>query len=242
MTKVLIVADSNGMPRNEITYEDTWIYKLIMSFPGLLFIDRCKRASTVVRLVSEGGDVVNIKQGADLLEYYKPQIVILQLGIVDCAPRYVNKDNFFVKILYQLPKKLQSIIFYFIKKYTIRNPKYAFVSLKAFKHILESYLTRAAETGSMVLAIEIAPVTEEFIRKSPHIRKSIDDYNNVFRELKSRFSNLFLVNPFGPDINIEAIALDEFHVNSEGHTIVYEAVKNELEKLLQQNANYSKAI
>ncbi|MDR6940547.1 hypothetical protein [Mucilaginibacter pocheonensis] len=232
MAKVLIVADSNGMPRNEISYEDTWVYKLIKAFPEINFIDRCKRASTVLRLVSEGGDVTNVKKGADLLEYYNPDIVILQLGIVDCSPRYVNKRNLFVKILYKLPGKIQSVIFSAIKKYGARNPKYAFVTSSAFRNSVDSYLSRALETGTKVMAISIAPVTEEFVRKSPHIINSINEYNGIYRELRNKYPNFFVVDPFGAGVDINRIALDEFHVNSEGHSIVFENVKISLEKLL----------
>jgi acyl-CoA thioesterase-1 len=229
--KILIVADSNGMPRNEISYEDTWVFKLINNFPAFHFIDRSKRASTVERLTTEGGDVTNVKQGADLLEYYAPDIVILQLGIVDCSPRYVNKNNFFVKLLYRSPKKIQSVIFSLIKKYTVRKPKYAFVSQEKFRKALEEYITRAMQKQTRILAITIAPPTDEFVRKSPHIGTSIAAYNNIYNHLSTQYSNFFVVDPFNADININSIALDEFHVNSEGNSIVFRNVKEALQKL-----------
>ncbi|QEC78076.1 SGNH/GDSL hydrolase family protein [Mucilaginibacter ginsenosidivorax] len=232
MTKILIIADSNGMPRNEITYEETWVYKLITSLPALHFIDRSRRASTVERLITEGGDVVNVKQGADLLEYYNPDVVILQLGIVDCSPRYVNNRNVFVKILNQMPNKVQSFFYRFIKKYTTRNPNYAFVRADKFKKILEQFILRAAAISTKVLAITIAPVTEEFVRKSPHIRKSIASYNNIYKELSSKFPGFFIVDPFDESVDIEFIALDEFHVNNEGHSLIYNNVKTALVELV----------
>ncbi len=230
--KVLIVADSNGMPRNEISYEETWVYKLINSLPAIHFIDRSRRASTVERLVTEGGDVKNVKLGADLLEYYNPDVAILQLGIVDCSPRYVNKNNIFIKLLYKSPTKVQSVIFSLIKKYTVRSPKYAFVSEAGFRKALEEYATRALQINTRVLAITIAPVTEVFVHKSPHIRTSIAAYNNIYNDLSTKFPNFFVVDAFSADINIDAIALDEFHINSAGNTIVFENVKKALQKLI----------
>ena len=45
-----------------------------------------KRASTTERLVTEGGEGDSSNPyGADLLEYYRPDIVVMQIGIVDCV-------------------------------------------------------------------------------------------------------------------------------------------------------------
>ena len=80
------------MPRPGVDYEDTWVYKLIEALPEFEFIDKTKRASTSERLVTEGGDNIN-PYGADLLEHYMPDIVVMQIGIVDCAPRYIKRGG-----------------------------------------------------------------------------------------------------------------------------------------------------
>ena len=92
-TKVMIVTDSLSMPRPEIRYEDTWIYLLKQEFPQYDIIDRPGRGSTTTRLVTEGGG------GVDLLETYMPDIVIIQLGMADCAPRLFNKRGLEYRIV-----------------------------------------------------------------------------------------------------------------------------------------------
>ncbi|HON16100.1 MAG TPA: hypothetical protein PLA51_06445, partial [Spirochaetota bacterium] len=85
--KLLIITDSVSMPRPGIPYESTWIYKLKKEFPNLDIIDKAARGSTSMRLVTEGGG------GVDLLETYMPDIVILQIGITECAPRLFKKHG-----------------------------------------------------------------------------------------------------------------------------------------------------
>ena len=86
--RILIITDSISMPRMEIKYEETWIYLLKKKFKHLDIIDRPARGATSMRLINEGGG------GLDLLEFYLPGIIILQLGLAECAPRLFKKNGF----------------------------------------------------------------------------------------------------------------------------------------------------
>ena len=100
--KVIIITDSVGMPRDELKYEDTWIYMLKNTFKNHDFIDKSARGSTTARLVTEGGS------GIDTLETYNPDIVILQLGITECAPRLFKKPGLEFYIVSRMPAKLRA--------------------------------------------------------------------------------------------------------------------------------------
>src|SRR5690554_2952573 len=93
--RVLIVGSSMAMPRKEVHYDETWIYKLTKEFSNIEVIDKCRRASTSVRLVSDGAGAGDKIRSADLLEYYSPNLVITQIGMTDCAPRLFKVKGFF---------------------------------------------------------------------------------------------------------------------------------------------------
>lgn len=101
--KVLCIGDSLALPGHLNKYEDTWFYNLKQNFPDYDFISFFKRQLTTDVLVKMGGGkegVDKMPNGADCLEFYKPDIVVLQLGIVDCAPRLLNKyDKVIIRLL-----------------------------------------------------------------------------------------------------------------------------------------------
>jgi len=220
-----------AMPRPEVKYEDTWICKIYKEYPDSIIIDKSRRASTTFRLVQEGGGGKDGNKGSDLLEFYRPDIVIMQLGITDCAPRYVNHRSYFIKIINYLPKFIKNAYYKHIRKTRVRNPDYATVSLEEFKFNLLNYFNRANEINSHVIAIKIAPVTKQFVKKSPYINDNIKKYNIIYEEVSSENNNSSLIEPFDIE-NVEKYAIDEFHVNKAGHQIIFNKIKKVLDKRL----------
>tara|TARA_B110001452_G_scaffold119986_1_gene99552 strand:+ start:11406 stop:11687 length:282 start_codon:yes stop_codon:yes gene_type:complete len=90
--RVLCIGDSTSLPGRSNKYEDTWIFKLKKRYTNWDFITFFKRALTTNVLIEMGGGDENYPnpEGADCLEHYLPDKVIIQLGIVDCAPRLLN--------------------------------------------------------------------------------------------------------------------------------------------------------
>lgn len=223
--RILIIADSLAMPRIEIAYENTWIYKLQEHFSEYHFIDKTRRASTSERLVEEGGGVKNIMKGADLLELYNPDIVITQIGITDCSPRLVKKEAILTKIINHAPAIIRNAYYSYKKKYGKRLPQNADVSELVFKENWKNYIERANKINTIIICILISPVTKEFMSKSPYIVDSITKYNKILIELQSTYSNFRLLSPIQQDL-IEELTCDEFHLNKQGHMMIFEALKN----------------
>ena len=111
MKKILIIADSMGMPRDGFDYDKTWLYQFKIFFNNFCIIDKSHRGSTTKRLITEGGGFKNVEPGSDLLEFYKPNIIIIQLGIVDCSPRYISVNSLTFRILNNLPLLLQNLFY-----------------------------------------------------------------------------------------------------------------------------------
>jgi lysophospholipase L1-like esterase len=221
-TKIMIVTDSVSMPRAEIRYEDTWIYLLKKEFPQYDIIDRTGRGSTTTRLVTEGGG------GVDLLEMYMPDIVIIQLGMADCAPRLFDKRGLEYRIVSRtLPAWARRRYIDHVKKHRVRDPEVTEVSPEEFRSNCAAFFRRAQAIGARILLIPILPPMDLMIRKSPHVRRNVDRYNGIYREVVAQFANVEIVDPFrnnsGMDIN--ELAIDEVHVNAEGLKMIFESLK-----------------
>ena len=81
--KVLILTDSLGLPRTSpenLAYEDTWCYSL-------------KDKYDVLQISIGGGVIGEIYKQCQYYKGFKPDIVIIQMGIVDCAPRILGKTE-----------------------------------------------------------------------------------------------------------------------------------------------------
>jgi acyl-CoA thioesterase I len=216
MKKILIIADSMAMPREEYDYEKTWLYKFILSFNDYCVIDKSHRGSTSNRLISEGGGFKNVQPGSDLLEFYNPDYVIIQLGIVDCSPRYISINSLTFKIINNLPMFIQNLFYKFKKKFSIRKLKYAYVSLGDYRSNFTNYLNRAKETNTKVILCAIAPVEKSFVEKSPEIQKAIELYNGILKELSNSFDNVDYFDPYSIEFG-ETSLIDELHFNHFGH-------------------------
>ena len=140
---ILCIGDSLSMPRDTLLYKDTWHSKLKKEFPNIDFISQFKRAITTDVLVElGGGDSETIESfpfGSDCLEFYKPDIVILQLGIVDCAPRLIRNGTLKFYISKILKGKLLKIYLLFLKRYTKRNSYNVKVCKDKFRNNIENY-------------------------------------------------------------------------------------------------------
>ena len=224
--RVLLIGDSMAMPRNEVTFEQTWIYKLIIHFPDVLFVDKSRRGSTTLRLVQEGGGYKGVQSGADLLEYYKPDLVIIQLGIVDCSPRLVSKHALSTKLINKCPAFVKTFFYRYKKKFCVRKPENADISPGQFQNYYETYIKRAKEINSKVLGFEIAPVGSAFVEKSPFILESIEKYNAILSNLE-KYDNFKVISTFS-QTNCQELLVDELHSNEKGHDIFFNKLKNEL--------------
>ncbi len=225
--KILIVADSIAMPRAENVYENTWTFMLKEAFPECDIIDRSSRGSTSTRLVMEGGG------GADLLERYKPQLVIIQMGMAECAPRLFKKTGFEHFILTKIiPRRYRLVYVNFIKKRRVRSPYITDVSPDQFRSNITDYFERAERIGTKIIIVLMQRPNRIFISKSPHIGKNIDLYNGIYRETASKFSNVETVEPFNENTDIDALSIDEVHLNRQGAEIIVNKLKDKINPIV----------
>ena len=104
--RILIVGDSNCLPRREGKYKDSWIYLLKQAYPTADFIVLADGSRTTEYLAQHPRKRPDgsIEYDPSSLEIYDPAVVILNLGIVDCAPRMFRKIE--SQVIGRLPNSL----------------------------------------------------------------------------------------------------------------------------------------
>lgn len=227
-SKLIIIADSLAMPRAGVKYEDTWVYLLKEQLYDIDIIEKLKRASTSERFVTEGGGI-EFSLGSDLLEFYNPQNVIIQVGVTDCAPRLFHNKSFFSKFINNIPLRISSLIIQFLKNTRGRKADNAYVTPNNFKRNYQNYIERAIGLSvENIYAIEIGNISNELALKSPQFQKQINDYNKILRELAAEYK-IFKIIPFGISSNdIDKSTVDGYHLNKEGNKQLFQSIKKEL--------------
>jgi len=204
---VLIVGDSLSLPRDEIRYCETWPY----------FLGELTRDGWHIVLQSKKGATSRYLRSRERLEVFHPALVIVQVGIVDCAPRLFKEKGFESYLVRKMPRTLRERYIGIIKKIRVRSPQRAYVSLEDFRKNIFGYAQRCSVLGIKVFFIEIALPGQNFIRNNPEISESVRLYNSVFYEQATCFPAFCkVISPF-PDMNAEPYVLnDGYHINSAG--------------------------
>lgn len=229
MSKILCIGDSLALPGHLNSYEDTWFFKLKTEFPNYDFLCFFKRQLTTEILVTMGGGIGGIDnwpKGADCLEAFMPDIVILQLGIVDCAPRLLNKYE--RKIISILPSVMKQIFIKLIKKFKKRSLTNTTVPFHDFRSNLDNYISRAEKIVKKVIIIPISIPDNSFFAKNQDALFNIEKYNNYYFELANEMNNVFCTNVLSPKIDINAVYQDGYHPNELGHNFIFQELKSKI--------------
>lgn len=170
MKKILIFSDSSGLARpfpEVVKYEETWINKLSQTYK-------------VHQIALGGATTKDLYAQMQYAKMFEPDIVIVQCGLADCAPRamskleneLINNFGFTRKIVKKIigPKSLD-----FLRKK--RNVTY----IK--KNIFEWYVKKFFENFKDKLYwIEIIKPLPEYENKIPGLTKNVEEYNQVLKK------------------------------------------------------------
>lgn len=176
--------------------------------PAIAWINRAQRLSTTERLNGEGN------QGADCLEYYRPDLVLLQLGICDCAPRVLHRRT--ATAVYRLPFGLGRRVTDLLERRRGRKVGNCFVPLAAYEANLRAYLSRAAAHGTRVIAISVLPASRLLTSKSPLVPSQISAYNEALDRLALEFHGFQVLHPFRGAPSFGELLVDGYHLNAQG--------------------------
>lgn len=205
--RILFLTDSLSLPRlnteEQVDLEDTYIEKLRARFPEFTITDSAIGGATIVDLYKQ-------------VFYYKsvrPDIVILQSGIVDCAPRAYKKFGKKVLSKLGLINKLTGLTRW-LRKYR----GYTLTSPTKFTYYLNKIKSEFPNSDFYTLGILSA--SDDYEKKVPNIKRNVNRYNHLLK-VNSKFID-------NTDIPFDAIMSDHHHLNQKGHQLIF----NKLEDLL----------
>ncbi|XOV79192.1 MAG: SGNH/GDSL hydrolase family protein [Aestuariibacter sp.] len=213
--KILFITDSLGLPRAqpELVPDDaTWTYvvskRLKEHFDFFYY--------TVAGLHT-GMLVQSLKFQAGA---FRPDLIVLQIGIVDCAPRALKENE--RKVIQRLPGFISKVLLGFVRRnyhYLIRKRKISYVSLFQFENNLIEL--RNFFKRSQFLVVPIAPANTAYIESNPLISNNIKEYNKVLTKV---FGEENILNVWeGEDPELLFLS-DNHHLSVSGNAVLGQGV------------------
>lgn len=171
----------------------------------------------------------------------KADIIILQEGIVDCAPRPIPRKV--RNIISKMPGFLKKRVIKFLhnNRAKLQNfgLKYFIVKPKDFAEEYKKFLKTASETAVRVYVINIVPTNDEIEIQSPGLKKSIDDYNKIISEVvkEIKLKNVFLIDVY-EYVKNKIENLNDYVLKEDGHHITKLSHKIYSDKIIENETNY----
>ena len=229
---IRVYGDSLSMPRQQYgipyyeTYPELFKKELKKKFSGfdVNLYNRSQGGSDIRRLFK------TIKRDGDYFLNNNLEIIIIQSGIVDCAPRPIPQRV--RKIIEKIKNQfLQEKIISYIRKnranfIKIKGDKpFRKTSPSAYKTILNRMVRLLNGKNNNILLINIPPTFENLNQRSPGLQSSIKFYNNIIKKtinnINSEDIKLADVYTFiNNDPNgIKKYISDGIHITKEAHKL-----------------------
>mgnify|MGYP006119981519 CR=1 FL=1 len=212
--RILVLGDSLCLPRvkpEKVSLYQTW--------PHLLINDHFE----VLQLGIGGGTLRDLCEQSAYYHPSEPDIVIIQSGIVDCAPRALGRIE---KDIINSNRILNSLFHRLLPvKFIRRVRRKTYTNVKEFQSSIDKITNRFSD--SHIIWIGIVPVSKEYEETVPGIAKNIEKYNCIIKNNMINTKNSFCsVN----SIPIDGIMSDHHHLSSIGHTWIFQQISILLSK------------
>lgn len=203
--KILFLTDSLSLPRKydsgEVIYENTYLSLLRNRFPEILIID----------VAIGGAKITDLLIQCFYYKQFKPDLVFLQCGIVDCAPRSFSLMEKLLIDKFRL-RKISKLFEKKIRKF--RNCTYT--SKTGF---LDSLLSIKKYFENVPFySLGILQIADGYEKLLPGIKKNANDYNEILKENTEFIDN--------SDFPLEGIISDFHHLNEIGQQLIFEKLEN----------------
>ena len=225
--KVLCIGDSLGLPREGCSYEETWYSQLSTNYPQHTFFSHFEGG----RLIGSALNDFNM-----YYKYYSADVVILQQGIVDCSPRYVNDKraiNLVIRKVFAVCGLIK--IYWKIVKSHPRRPDCVYTKIDKFENQYRSLINDILKSGTKaVVVIKIGHSTQSLVEKSSkYFNSNVDRYNAIIDNIVNEYKDKVIV--LAPLDKVEDdMFLDGYHCSAKGMKIVYDNVANSFELVLSK--------
>lgn len=235
---IRVYGDSLSQPREEAgiqyyqTYPELIRAELAQHYHNVHLYNRSKNGTPIRRIHEElfGPD-------EDYFGRQPEDVLIVQLGVVDCAPRPLSEGmrNF----VSGLPKLLRVPLIHLIHRHrsAIQNfgPTRRFTSPETYRRIYREWLTGAAPRHARIYCINTAPTIAAIERHSRGFMASIELYNQILAEVVHEVGapNVHLIDAhrllLQQGVERCVNQQDGHHITHEGHRLYSQAIL-EIEK------------
>lgn len=203
--KILLLTDSLGLPRNKpeiCAFEDTWPFLLKNTFP-----------STHQVSIGAATSQVLLRQ-ITYQKAFNPDLVVLQVGIVDCAPRFMSRKE--LDFSYALGNLGKGIRFILNRRWIKQLRKISYLKEIEFKHNIVN-IKNAFDCP--IIAIGILPATNEYEMILPGVTNKIISFNRILQQEFVHFIDTDKI------IEINGTMSDHHHLNKYGHIYIFHKLK-----------------
>lgn len=209
--KALIIGDSLAAqrPDDDLDEKERWPY-LFSKETNLSIINLSKGFSTTQKLGEEAS--INAAKKVDK--------VIIQLGVVDCAPRRFRRWE--MQIIYKFPAVIQKKLISFLKNRRTQSLEKCYVNPIQFKENIVNFIS---QIKAPVLYIHILPASGNLKIANPQITSAITQYNKIVSSLSETHKNLLQIN-FSEEEVMNYTLEDGYHLNRKGHIEIAKRLAN----------------
>lgn len=225
--KIVILADSLALPRPEsegdIPYEATYPYLLDQSLRQQLgarapsVIERGMRRRTIEYVLDDWLEMVEMR---------RPDMVVVHVGIVDCAPRvFLRREANMVARL--RPARLRNLVFDFVHKNRRRIVEFrkrVYVPPERFRNLVREVIERArTQNVKSLVFVNIITPPVELEQRSPGFRQNAEIYNRILEaEAKEEpWIHLIDIDKIVRDEGgANTLLVDGIHINEQGHKLL----------------------
>ncbi len=231
MIKISIIGDSLPMPRiteeEEILIEQTW--------PSLLqnHLQKINNEVLIVNFSERRRSSVSFKNSSlysEAIDFVKPDILLMQVGVVDAAPRIFSSKEYALINHKYFPHFLRNII---IRSRKVRRNKIqekdrlrkVYTPLPLFTKYWEFFFSKV-EREIKIIVIPILGDLERMDNKSYGFKQNILDYNSQLKLLSTKRENVFFLD----SLNLDHIHFcqDHYHLSIIGHKVIANEIVNKL--------------
>ena len=233
------MADSLAMAREgetnipfEATYPyllDQWLRQRFQAAAPMV-IERGMRRRTIEYVLDEWYELVDLRQA---------EVVIVHVGIVDCAPRvFLRRERQFVENL--RPVFLRESILNNVHRHRraiVNVRKKVYVPADRFNRLVGQVIERAKQSKlrSLVMVNIVTPPAE-MDERSPGFIKNVGVYNEILKSYANG-EGIHLIDldrMIKEAGGVEQLTVDGIHINETGHIILAKELENHILSLKPQ--------
>ena len=234
--RIVVAGDSLGLPRIKptlISYKDIWPYilegKLKERNVNSKILNHSERSRTLPKLLKNFQDIVSI---------WEPDILIIQIGIVDCAPRlFSEREHKFLNsgiIHWRIAKAIINFASKHRRQIITLRPWVRYTPLKKFKKSLEDLGKILSQTNYKTIVLPIFPSFPSHTYRSPGYNESVEKYNNEWKNFCEKYSHIFInLEEIINDLKLEDLLLEDgHHLSKLGHLRIATSLENKILEII----------